>query len=125
MAIRFHVWQDRVRDIMGVEHLKWYDYPLTGVLSVIVLFTLVEVGKLIRWLVILLVAQVDRVAPFRLSATIVVVGLVVLSITLVNGVVLKFAMRSMNDTFASVNNEMDPDFAPPNTKLRSGDRSRR
>ncbi|QLL06468.1 alpha/beta hydrolase [Mycobacterium vicinigordonae] len=120
MAIRFHVWQDRVRDMMGVEHLKWYDYPLTGVLSVIVLFTLVEIGKFIRWLVILLVAQVDRVAPFRLSATIVVVGLVVLSITLINGVVLKFAMRSMNDTFASVNNEMDPDFAPPKTKLRSG-----
>ncbi|OBK95903.1 hypothetical protein A5645_11890 [Mycobacterium asiaticum] len=120
MAIRFHVWQDDVRDMMGVEHLKWYEYPYTAALSMIVLFALVEIGKFVRWLINLLVAQVDRIAPFRLSAAIVVIGLMVLTVSLLNGVVLKFAMRSMNDTFASVNNEMDPDIAPPKTKLRSG-----
>ena len=31
MAIWFHVWQDDVRDLMGVEHLNWYDYPLAAV----------------------------------------------------------------------------------------------
>ncbi|MGB9302339.1 MAG: alpha/beta-hydrolase family protein [Mycobacterium sp.] len=120
MAIRFHIWQDAVRDLMGVEHLKWYDYPLSGALSLVVLFTLVEIGKFIRWLVSFLVRQVDRIAPFRLSATIVVILLMVLTITLLNGVVLKFAMHSMNSTFAAVNNEMDPDTAPPKTSLRSG-----
>src|SRR5271156_2220787 len=109
MAIRFHVWQDQVRDLMGVEHLKWYDYPLAAVLSVVVLFTLVEIGQFIRWLVTFLVRQVDRIAPFRLSATIVVALLVVLTITVLNGVVLKFAMRTMNNTFESVNDEMTPD----------------
>lgn len=120
MAIRFHVWQDEVRDMMGVEHLKWYDYPLTAALALIVLFSLVEIGQLIRRLVIMLVAQVDRIAPFRLSATIVVIGLIVLTISLLNGVVLKFAMRSMNGSFAAVNNEMDPGFSAPKSKLRSG-----
>lgn len=120
MAIRFHVWQDKVRDLMGVEHLKWYDYPLTAALSMVVLFSLVEFGQLIRRLVIVLVSQVDRIAPFRVSATIVVVGLTVLTITLLNGVVLKFAMRSMNGSFAAVNNEMDPDTRAPQTRLRSG-----
>ncbi|MFV0495410.1 alpha/beta hydrolase [Mycobacterium sp.] len=120
MAIRFHVWQDDVRDMMGVEHLTWHDYPLSSVLSVIVLFTLVETGKAIRWLVNLLVSQVDRVAPFRVSAAIVVIGLIALTVTLINGVVLKFAMRSMNDTFATINSEMDPDTAAPKTALRSG-----
>ncbi|BBX95335.1 alpha/beta hydrolase [Mycobacterium lacus] len=120
MAIWFHLWQDDVRDLMGVEHLEWYDYPLAGAVSLVVLFTLVEIGQFIRWLVGFLVGQVDRIAPFRLSATIVVVLLVVLSITLLNGVVLKFAMHSMNSTFASVNDEMTPDTAPPKTPLRSG-----
>lgn len=120
MAIWFHVWQDDVRDLMGVEHLKWYDYPLAAVVSLVVLFSLVEIGQFIRWLVGVLVRQVDRIAPFRLSATIVVVLLVVLTITLLNGVVLKFAMNSMNSTFASVNDEMNPDTAPPKTPLRSG-----
>ena len=120
MAIWFHVWQDDVRDLMGVRHLNWYDYPEAAILSLVVLFTLVEIGQFIRWLVALLVAQVDRFAPFRLSATIVVVALVVLTITLLNGVVLKFAMRTMNNTFASANVEMSPDTARPKTPLRSG-----
>jgi uncharacterized membrane protein len=120
MAIRFHVWQDGVRDLMGVRHLKWYDYPEAAILSLVVLFTLVEIGQFIRWLVALLVAQVDRFAPFRLSATIVVVALTVLTITLLNGVVLKSAMRTMNNTFASANEEMNPDTARPKTPLRSG-----
>jgi uncharacterized membrane protein len=120
MAIWFHAWQDEVRDLMGVEHLKWYDYPLAAGLSLVVLFTLVEIGQFIRWLVRFLVGQVDRIAPFRLSATIVVVSLVVLTITVLNGVVLKFAMRTMNNTFASANDEMSPATAPPKTPLRSG-----
>src|SRR5215472_3887208 len=39
MAIRFHVWQDDVRDLMGVKHLEWYDYPEAAILSLVVLFT--------------------------------------------------------------------------------------
>lgn len=120
MAIWFHVWQDNVRDLMGVQHLKWYDYPIAAVLSLVVLFALVELGQFIRWLVRFLVGQVDRIAPFRLSATIVVIALVVLTITVLNGVVLKFAMRTMNNTFASVNEEITPGIAPPKSPLRSG-----
>ena len=120
MAIWFHVWQDDVRNLMGVAHLKWYDYPLTAILSFIALFTVVEIGQAIRLLVRFLVGQLDRIVPFRLSATIVVVLLVVLTITVLNGVVIKFAMRTMNNTFASVNNEMNPDTTQPTTPLRSG-----
>jgi uncharacterized membrane protein len=120
MAVWFHVWQDDVRDLMGVTHLKWYDYPLTAILSLIVLFTVVEIGQAIRMLVSFLVGQLDRIAPFRVSATIVVVLLVTLTITLLNGVVIKFTMRTLNNTFASVNNEMNPDTTQPTTPLRSG-----
>ena len=119
-AIGFHVWQDDVRDLMRVEHLKWYDYPLAAVLSLVVLFTVVEIGQAIRKLIAFLVDKLDRVAPFRLSVTIVVVLLITLTITLLNGVVLKFTMRIMNHTFAAANNEMSSDTAPPKTPLRSG-----
>ena len=109
MVIWFHVWQDRVRDLMGVTHLKWIDYPLATALSLIVLFAVVEVGQLIRRLVRFLDLRLDRFAPPRVSAVIVVFLLVALTIALLNGVVVKFAMRTMNNTFAAVNNEMDPD----------------
>jgi uncharacterized membrane protein len=46
--------------------------------------------------------------------------LVALTIALLNGVVVKFAMRTMNNTFETVNNEMNPDTPAPKTPLRSG-----
>src|SRR5262249_30879373 len=120
MAIPFHVLQDDVRNLMGVKHLEWYDYPQAAILSLVVLFTLVEIRQLIRRLTIFLVGRLDRIVPFRLSATIVVVLLVTLTITLLNGVVIKFTMRTLNNTFNSVNNEISPDIAPPKSRLRSG-----
>ena len=47
MIIWFHVWQDDVRDLMGVPRLKWHDYPVAAVLSIVVLFVLVEIGQLV------------------------------------------------------------------------------
>jgi uncharacterized membrane protein len=120
MVIWFHVWQDRVRDLMGVTHLKWFDYPLAAALSLIVLFAVVEIGQLILRLIRFLDIRLDRFAPPRVSAVIVVFLLVALTIALLNGVVVKFAMRTMNSTFAAVNNEMDPATAAPQTPLRSG-----
>jgi uncharacterized membrane protein len=120
MVIWFHVWQDRVRDLMGVKHLVWLDYPLTTALSLVVLFGVVETGQLIRRLVHFLDLRLDRIAPPRVSAVIVVSLLVALTIALLNGVVVKFAMRTMNNTFATVNNEINPDTAAPRTPLRSG-----
>jgi len=120
MAIGFHLWQDDVRDLMRVEHLTWYDYPLAAVLSLVVLFSVVEIGQAIRKLVGFLVDKLDRVAPFRLSVTIVVVLLIALTITLLNGVVLKVTMRTLNNMSAAANDEMSSDTAPPKTPLRSG-----
>ncbi len=120
MVVWFHVWQDRVRDLMGVKHLARMDYPLTTALSLIVLFGIVEAGQLTRRLIHFLDLRLDRFAPPRVSAVIVVSLLVVLTIALLNGVVVKFAMRTMNNTFAAVNDELDPDTAAPRTPLRSG-----
>ena len=43
----FHVWQDEVRDLMGVPRLKWYNYPQAAIIAVIVLFVFVEIGQLV------------------------------------------------------------------------------
>src|ERR1700758_1456929 len=120
MAIRFHVWQDDVRNLMGVAHLEWYDYPEAAILSLVVLFTLVEIGQLIRRLVRFLVGQLDRIVPFRLSVTSVVIVLVTLTITLLNGVVIKFTMNKLNSTFNAVNEEGKAETDAPKSRLRSG-----
>ena len=116
----FHEWQDNVRDLMGVPRLTFWDYPLAAAISVVTLFVFVEIGQLIRRLVLFLVRQLDRVAPPRVSAVIVVTLLLALTIALLNGIVVRFAMSTINSTFAAVNDETDPDNPAPDTPLRSG-----
>lgn len=120
MIIWFHVWQDDVRDLMGVPRLGFWDHPLTAVLSIVVLFVLVEIGQLIGKLVRFLDEKLDRFLPPRVSAVVVVALLLALSIALLNGVVVRVAMDTINKTFAAINDETDPDFAAPNSVLRSG-----
>lgn len=116
----FHVWQDEIRDFMGVPRLAFWDHPLTAVLSIVVLFAFVELGQLVGQLVRYLVRQLERVAPPRVSAVVVVGLLLVVTIALLNGIVVRFAMSTLNNTFESVNDEEDPDIAAPTTSLRSG-----
>nr|WP_051111451.1 alpha/beta-hydrolase family protein [Mycobacterium sp. 141] len=120
MIVYFHVWQDEVRDFMGVPRLTFWDHPLTAVLSVVLLFMFVEIGQLIGRLVRFLVRQLNRFAPPRVSAVAVVVLLLAFNIALLNGVVVRFTMEKINSTFSAINNEDDPDFAAPTSKLRSG-----
>ncbi len=120
MIIYFHVWQDEVRDLNGVERLGFWDHPLTAVLSIVVLFIFVEIGQLIGKLVRYLVRQLNRIAPPRVSAVVVVALLLALTIALLNGIVVRFAMTTINKTFAAVNDETDPKFPAPTSRLRSG-----
>lgn len=116
----FHVWQGQVRDAMGVPRMGFWEHPLTAALAIVVLFALVEVGQQIGILVRFLVRQLDRVAPTRVSAVIVVALLVALTIALLNGVVVRGAMSAINNTFETVNDETDPDTPAPDSALRSG-----
>lgn len=120
MIIYFHVWQDEVRDLNGVPRMGFWDHPLTAVLSIVILFIFVEIGQLIGKLVRFLVRQLERVAPPRVSAVVVVALLLALSIALLNGVVVRFGMSALNKTFAAANDETDPKFAAPTSPLRSG-----
>ncbi|RAV13925.1 hypothetical protein DQP55_09295 [Mycolicibacterium sp. GF69] len=120
MIIYFHIWQDEVRDLNGVPRMGFWDHPLTAVLSILTLFVLVEIGQLIGRLVRFLVRQLERVAPPRVSAVVVVALLLALTIALLNGIVVRFAMSTINSTFAAVNDETDPDFDAPTSPLRSG-----
>jgi len=120
MIVWFHFWQDRVRDLMGVPRLSFWAHPQTAVMSIIVLFVLVEIGQQIRRLILFLIEQLDRVAPKRVSAVVAVTLVVALAMALINGVVVRVAMDFLNNTFSAVNNEESPENPAPTTSLRSG-----
>lgn len=116
----FHTWQDHVRDLMGVPRLQWFNYPQAGIIGVVVLFLFVEIGQLVGRLVRYLVRLLNRYAPPRVSFVVVVAILLSLTIAVLNGVIIRGGMSFLNSTFASVNDEMDPDNPAPTTPLRSG-----
>ncbi len=116
----FHSWQNHVRDLMGVPRLQWFNYLQAAVLAVVFLFLFVEIGQLIGRLFRFLVRQLGRVAPPRVSFVIAMVALLSFGIAILNGVVVRGAMSVMNKTFATVNDEMDPDHPAPTSTLRSG-----
>lgn len=116
--IWFHVWQDDVRDMMGVPRMTFWDHPLTAVLSVVFLFTFVEFGQLVRRLVLFLMRQLERVAPPRVSGVVAVIVVVSLFISILDGVVARYAMSTINNMFENANN--DTDNPAPTSPLRSG-----
>ena len=118
--IWFHVWQDEVRDMMGVPRMKFWDHPLTAVYSIVFLFGFVEIGQLIRKLVRFLMRQLERVAPPRVSGVVAVLLVIAVFVEVFNGVVGNYAMSWINNTFATANDEDDPDNSPPTSPLRSG-----
>lgn len=120
MIVWFHVWQDHVRDLMGVPRLKWYDHPLTAVLAIVVLFVLVEIGQLIGRLIRYLIRQLNHVSPPRVSAVVAVLLVVGLGVAILNGVVVRFAMHTLNNTFEAVNYDESPNNPAPASPLRSG-----
>jgi uncharacterized membrane protein len=120
MIVWFHIWQDDVRDLVGVSHLKWHDYPLAAVLAIVVLFALVEIGQLIRRLILFLVGRLNHVVPPRVSAVVAVLVVIAVIVGILNGVVLRMTMRTLNNTFETVNNEESPTTPSPTTMLRSG-----
>ena len=58
-TVYFHVWQDDIRDLMGVARLGFWDHPLTAVLAIVFLFLFVEIGKMVGALVRYLVRQLE------------------------------------------------------------------
>lgn len=120
MMVWFHIWQTNVRNMMDVAGLRWWQYSLTAVLAIVVLFVLVEIGQLVGRLIRFLIRQLNRIAPPRLSAVVAVTLVFALTIAILNGVVVRFTMDTLNDTFEKVNNEESPHNPAPTTLLRSG-----
>jgi uncharacterized membrane protein len=118
--VYFRYWQDHVRDLMGVPRLRWFNYLQAGAIGVVLLFLFVEIGQLIGRFGRFLARQLSRVAPPRVSFVIVVVLLLSLGVSILNGVVVRGGMSLLNKTFSGVNDEMDPNHPAPTTSLRSG-----
>lgn len=120
MFYRYSLWQDEIRDLMGVDRLSWTAYPQIIVIGLVVFVLLMLLGHAwataVRWVV----AKLTLVAPPRISAVAGVTVIVLLSVFILNGVVARYSMQWLNSSFANANDETAADSEPPTSELRSG-----
>lgn len=120
MLYGFSQWQNEIRDLMGVEHLRGWDYPIALVVAIVVFALLMAIGRGWAWLMRRLSHVGGRWLPPRIAGAIAAVIVVVLTIFVLNGVVAEYGMKALNSSFAELNNETTADSAPPTSPLRSG-----
>ncbi|MFC3244592.1 alpha/beta hydrolase [Gordonia humi] len=120
MLYFFSVWQDELRDMMGVQRLAWTAYPEILSIAVGVFALILVVGQAWGALVRLLSRRLARVVPPRISAGVSTLAVILVSVFFINGVLSPYVMDGLNSTFAAVNEESTPDSAPPESSLKSG-----
>jgi uncharacterized membrane protein len=120
LLIWFAFWQNELRDLMETGSFPAVGYPLLLVIAAVlfVLFVAIARGfaRATRWVS----ARLNRVVPQRISAAVAVVMVVVLTIGILNGVVIRYVMSGLNESFAAINAETDADTLPPTSRFRSG-----
>ncbi|WP_414122106.1 alpha/beta hydrolase [Corynebacterium nuruki] len=120
MLWRFRLWQDEVRDLVGVGHLTWTAYPVTVVVAVAVFLLLVLLGQGWGKLVRTLYAGFTRVVPPRIARVSAIAVMVVITVFLANGVVAKYSLQILNASFASANDNTTDGAEQPTSEYRSG-----
>ncbi|EGD53530.1 alpha/beta hydrolase [Gordonia neofelifaecis] len=120
MLYWYRRWQDELRDLMGVEHLDWTAYPIIVAVAVVVFAILLGIGQAWGALVRMLARWLSRRIPPRISAITAATAVVIVSVFILNGAVADYGMTALNNSFAALNEETNPDSAPPTSTLRSG-----
>ncbi|WP_068276966.1 alpha/beta hydrolase [Aldersonia kunmingensis] len=116
----FALWQNDVRDLMGVERLAWTSYVLVVLFTVLVFLVLMSLGQLWGTGVKRLSRWLSRYIPPRISGAIGAAVAITLTVLVLNGVVAEKGMSALNASFAAANNETKADSVPPTSPLRSG-----
>ncbi|GAB04181.1 hypothetical protein GII30_13310 [Gordonia amarae] len=120
VGVWFSDWQTEIRDLMGVDHLTGWAYPVIAVVAIIVSVLLMAVGRgwaaLVRWLG----TFSRRFLPPRVARTVAAAIVVLITVFLVNGVLVDYSMRALNGAFAAANDETHADTRPTTSRLRSG-----
>lgn len=116
----FTVWQNDIRDLVGVEHLDWTAVPVTVIVAAVVFLLLVLVGQGWGDLVGRLYSAFRRVVPPRIARVSAAAVMVALTVVLANGVVANYSLRLLNASFASANETTTDTSVQPTSDRRSG-----
>lgn len=114
------VWQNYVRDLVGVEHTSEANVLLVFLLAVAVWFVLLEVGRGIRRGTRKLIDLARRIVPRPAANVAGLVGAVVLAVLLVNGALYNGLIAFANWSFSGADTATAAGVEQPTVPERSG-----
>lgn len=120
MLFVFEGWQRDVRALMAMETMK----PLSAmaVLAIALGFfaALLAISRLLLWFASLVSGRVNRLLPRRVAALAGFLVAALLFAGVVDGVVLRQALRAADASYRQVDALIEADVSPPASPLRSG-----
>ncbi|MEV0298891.1 alpha/beta hydrolase [Nocardia sp. NPDC050710] len=122
MLVQSARWQREITALMGMEGTDTAAYLRTGLLSVSVGAAVVAVYRTVREIVLFLARQLNRWVrvPRELAPMAGILVLVVLTVTLFNGVASRAFFAVANSAFSARNDHTSPNAVQPQQPERSG-----
>jgi uncharacterized membrane protein len=110
---RMVIWQNSIRDLMEMPDIV-SAYPFTVVaVGFAVAAVLLAIARLLIWIGKKVSAQINRVFPRRISIALGTVLVVVVAGVAVNGLVVKSALRAMDEMFGKLDRVVDDGIVEP------------
>ncbi|MHC5026251.1 MAG: alpha/beta hydrolase [Planctomycetota bacterium] len=117
---RVTIWQDSVRELMGMPMARVYRLRVV-LIAVVLALALVVAGKLLLWCFRLTDRFTKRVVPRRVAHVLSTVIFAALLVVLANGVLARSALRAADAAFQRIDEHDDEeDIARPEHRLSSG-----
>lgn len=113
-------WQNSIRTIMGMEPVDTAHPIRVGILAALVAVALLGVSRLFGWTFRRIAAWLADHLPHRVANVLGVLAAVGLFWLAIDGVLVTWAMRSVDASFQEIDARMEPDVDEPDNPLRTG-----
>ncbi|MBL8581692.1 MAG: alpha/beta-hydrolase family protein [Rhizobiaceae bacterium] len=113
-------WQDSIRALMGMQPVDSVRPIQVALITIVVFVLLVLIARLFALIFRVVASRLRRYVPPRVAGFIGGALTIVLFWTVVDGLLLRYALRVMDSSFERVDAMIDADIAPPSDPMKTG-----
>ncbi len=113
-------WQNSIRELMGMEAAAGARPAMLAVVAALVFFLILGTARLFRWVFQGLSAWSRRLVPPRISHLVGAVASVMLFWSVIDGVLVSFLLRTMDNSFQQLDALIDDDLPRPTAPEQAG-----
>lgn len=113
-------WQDSIRLLMGMEPVDNLRTLEVAAITFVVFVLLVAIARLFAFIFRFLDARLTRYVPRRVARVIGAAVTLVLFWSVVDGVLLRYALRVMDSSYERIDALIDADAPPPDDPMKTG-----